>query len=286
MKVCTTIAEIQHELANFDKERIALVPTMGCLHEGHMSLIEKGKRLADIVVVSIYINPLQFGVNEDLDTYPRPFADDVKACQDAGVNFIFHPKNLYPEHGIQVGLQVHDLSQRLCGANRKGHFDGVVTVVNILFNIIRPHLAIFGEKDFQQLSIIQRMASDLHMQVEVVGANIIRENDGLAKSSRNRYLSNDERQQAKEIHVALRLIQNNANQDSNINNLLALGQAYLKQHNIAAEYLTICDEISLEPITNMQANTLARIFIAAKIGTTRLIDNLPLTNNNEEQPCV
>ena len=286
MKVCTTIAEIQHELASFDKERIALVPTMGCLHEGHVSLIEKAKRLADVVVVSIYVNPLQFGAHEDLDTYPRPFAGDVQACQDAGVDFIFHPENLYPEHGIQVSLQVNDLSQKLCGVSRKGHFDGVVTVVNILFNIIRPHLAIFGEKDFQQLSIIQRMVADLHMQVEVVGADIVRDDDGLAKSSRNRYLSDDERQQAKEIYAALRLMQSQADKHSNINDLLTLGREHLKQHHFEIEYLEICDEISLEPITHTQAGAPARIFVAAKIGTTRLIDNLALTNNNEEQPCV
>ncbi len=281
MKVCGTATEIQHELASLDKERIALVPTMGCLHEGHISLIEKAKRLADVVVVSIYVNPLQFGKNEDLSIYPRPFADDIKTCQNAGVDFVFHPESLYPDHGIQVGLQVHGLSQKLCGISRKGHFDGVVTVVNILFNIIRPHLAVFGEKDFQQLRIIQRMVADLHMQVEVVGANIVRDDDGLAKSSRNRYLSDDERQQAKEIYAALQLMKRQANQCSSIQEFLALGYKHLHQHRIEVEYLEICDEVTLEPITNIRIFSTARIFIAAKVGSTRLIDNLSLSNHEE-----
>ncbi len=192
MKVISDIAQLQHHLASFDKEQIALVPTMGCLHEGHISLIQKAKRLADIVVVSIYVNPLQFGANEDLDNYPKPLEQDLSACEAEGVDFVFTPEQLYPEGSIQVGLHVNDLSQNLCGVSRPSHFDGVVTVVNILFNIVRPHLAIFGEKDFQQLTIIQRMVSDLYMGIEVIGAETVRETDGLAKSSRNRYLNDDE----------------------------------------------------------------------------------------------
>ncbi len=287
MKVITSIAELQHELGSFDKEQIALVPTMGCLHEGHVSLMRKAKRLADIVVVSIYVNPLQFGEHEDLNTYPRPFDDDVQLCQDEGVNFIFHPQNLYPHGTPQVTLHVDDLSQHLCGASRQGHFDGMLTVVNILFNIVRPHLAVFGEKDFQQLSIIQRMVSDLHMPIEIIGADIVREHDGLAKSSRNRYLNDVERQQAKEIVAALHIMQNAAEQDCDIQSVLSAGRTYLAQHKINLDYLEICDEKNLQPITALSDNVTARIFVAAFIGTTRLIDNKPLfAKATEETPCV
>ncbi|MDX8384017.1 MAG: pantoate--beta-alanine ligase, partial [Ghiorsea sp.] len=168
MKIITLADEMQHELANFRQEQIALVPTMGCLHEGHLSLIRQAKRLADVVVVSIYVNPLQFSQGEDLHAYPQPFADDAALCEAEGVDFIFHPQNLYPDSGMQVSLCVHDLSTKLCGAARQGHFDGVVTVVNMLFNLIQPNIAIFGEKDYQQLSIIRRMVSDLYMPIAII----------------------------------------------------------------------------------------------------------------------
>lgn len=287
MKIISSITELQHELGSFDKEQIALVPTMGCLHEGHVSLIEKAKRLADIVVVSIYVNPLQFGKHEDLDTYPRPFEDDAEACKQAGVDFIFHPENLYANGSPQVTLKVDDLSQHLCGASRQGHFDGMLTVVNILFNIVRPHLAVFGEKDFQQLSIIQRMVADLHMPIEIIGADIVREHDGLAKSSRNRYLNDVERQQAKEIAAALHIMQDAAEQGCDIQGVLSAGKEHLAQQKINLDYLEICDEQILQPITALSDKVTAHIFIAAFIGATRLIDNKPLfAKTTEETPCV
>jgi len=285
MKVVSSIAELQHLLGSFDKEQIALVPTMGCLHEGHVSLIEKAKRLADVVVVSIYVNPLQFSKGEDLDVYPRPFEQDINTCKDAGADIVFHPDNLYPEQGIQVGLHVNALSHRLCGASRPGHFDGVVTVVNILFNIIRPHLAIFGEKDFQQLSIIRRMVSDLHMSVEVIGAPTIRELDGLAKSSRNKYLSDDEKLQAAEISTMLHLMQAQAKSGGTLQCILETGHQHLEKFDIQVEYLEICDEASLEPLLTISPNQAARILIAARVGATRLIDNMPLWVSNEERSC-
>jgi len=195
MRVAHTAAEIrrQHKPLR-EKQSIALVPTMGCLHEGHMSLIKKAQSEADIVVVSIYVNPLQFGVNEDLDRYPRTFDDDARLCAEAGVDFIFHPSTLYPRSGPKVTLKASKLSDCLCGASRPGHFDGVVTVVNILFNIVAPDIAIFGEKDWQQLAIIRRMVKDLQMPIEIVGCATVRETDGLAKSSRNRYLTDSERE--------------------------------------------------------------------------------------------
>jgi len=289
MKIITSIADMQHALGAFNHEQVALVPTMGCLHEGHLSLIRQAKRLADIVVVSIYVNPLQFGKHEDLDTYPKPFAEDAKLCQQHGVDFIFHPSNLYPEHGIQVALHVADLSHRLCGASRSGHFDGVVTVVNILFNIIQPNIAVFGEKDFQQLAIIRRMVSDLHMPIAIIEGETVREADGLAKSSRNRYLNKTQRQQAAFIIQALRLMQQEALHDNNTNTILKKGLDFLKSHAISAEYLQICAENSLKPLNTLAYDTASRIFIAAPIGSARLIDNIPILSNatpEEDSPCA
>ena len=190
-------AELRRELEPAPRgRRVALVPTMGCLHAGHMSLIRLAKELADLVVVSIYVNPLQFGPGEDLATYPRPFEADAGQCREAGVDLLFHPQDLYPHGEPEVSLRVRGLSDVLCGASRPGHFDGVATVVNILFNIVCPDVAVFGEKDWQQLAIIRRMAQDLAMPVSIIGAPILREADGLAMSSRNRYLRGDERRQA------------------------------------------------------------------------------------------
>jgi len=285
MKVVHSIHELQHLLGSFDKEQIALVPTMGCLHEGHVSLIEKAKRLADVVVVSIYVNPLQFAQGEDLDVYPRPYQQDINTCNAAGVDIVFHPDNLYPERGIQVGLHVNELSKRLCGASRLGHFDGVVTVVNILFNIVRPHLAVFGEKDFQQLTILRRMVSDLHMCVEVVGSSTVRENNGLAKSSRNQYLSATEKLQAAQISTALGFMQAQALNGETLEKIFQTGREHLAKFQIEVEYLEICDESTLEPLPNVKTDQSGRILIAAHIGSTRLIDNMPLWVTNEDKLC-
>jgi len=284
MNIATTAEQLRHMLASSRSERIALVPTMGCLHEGHLSLIRKAKRLADIVVVSIYVNPLQFGANEDLDCYPRPWHDDVALCEKEGVDFIFHPHNLYPDDGSKVTLSVTALDAVLCGASRQGHFNGVATVVNILFNIVQPHLAIFGEKDWQQLAIIHRMTNDLHLPVEIIGSAIIREDDGLAMSSRNRYLSEQQRQQATHISAALRLMQELAAKNTSLELIHQQAMTYLNQHNIQPEYLDIRDENNLESIQHLEPHSgqhQARIFIAARLGETRLIDNMPLFLNLE-----
>ncbi len=288
MKIITSAPELQQQLGNFQKERIALVATMGCLHEGHISLIRKAKRLADIVVVSIYVNPLQFGVGEDFEQYPKPFSQDAEICKQEGVDFLFHPHNLYPEHGMQVSLTVGALSQHLCGQSRAGHFDGVATVVNILFNIVQPHIAIFGEKDFQQLTIIRRMVADLHMPIEIVASETKREKDGLAKSSRNRYLSTNERQQAVALIATMRLIQDAAIEGLDLQSTLNLGLAHLQQQNIHLDYLTLCHEHTLLPATSLETNEPLRIFIAAYIGSTRLIDNMPidLDASPKEKLCV
>jgi len=276
MNIVSTAAELRHALApSRGSERIAFVPTMGCLHEGHLSLIRKAKKLADVVVVSIYVNPMQFGPNEDFDAYPRTFEADSVLCEQEGVNLIFHPQNLYPADGIKVQLTVDELDHCLCGASRPGHFDGVVTVVNMLFNIVQPDIAIFGEKDWQQLAIISRMAADLHMPVEIVGAATLREKDGLAMSSRNRYLNDEERAVAPELHRALLAMKLRHEQgESDIDRLIEFGLNDLKCYDIEPEYLEIRDAATLKAVGSV--NTPCRIFIAAKIGNARLIDNIAL----------
>lgn len=277
MKIVTTGGDLRHELAGFrDRERIAFVPTMGCLHEGHLSLIRKAHRIADVVVVSIYVNPLQFGAGEDLDAYPRPFEADAALCKAEGVHVLFHPHTLYPADGPKVTLHVTQLDQVLCGAHRPGHFNGMATVVNILLNIVQPHIAIFGEKDWQQLAIIRRMIADLHLPVEIIGAPIIREASGLAMSSRNRYLSENEQQQAAHINRALRQMQQMyADGEADFDRLIEDARAYLTTQKIETEYLEIRNANTLKA-TGREEDAPNRIFIAAKIGKARLIDNMPL----------
>ncbi|MDT8376231.1 MAG: pantoate--beta-alanine ligase [Mariprofundaceae bacterium] len=282
MNIVTTATELQRILAPVrSHDRIAFVPTMGCLHEGHLSLIRKARRLADIVVVSIYVNPMQFGPDEDFDAYPRTFEQDCRLCEQEGVTVIFHPENLYPADGIRVSLQVHELGDCLCGAARPGHFDGVVTVVNMLFNIVRPDIAIFGEKDYQQFTIISRMGSDLQMNVEIIGGSTLREPDGLAMSSRNRYLSEDDRSRAPRLHETLQSMQALFEQgETGSDKLIALGKTKLADAGIRPEYLEIRDAQNLKPVRYV-GDTPARIFIAAKIGNARLIDNIALERVTE-----
>jgi len=276
---------LRQYLAGVKQKRIALVPTMGCLHEGHISLIRKAKSLADIVVVSIYVNPLQFGANEDLDNYPRVFKDDAAICKAEGVDCVFHPHDLYPEDGAKITLKVHALDNMLCGASRNGHFDGVVTVVSILFNLVQPNITVFGEKDWQQLAIIRRMVSDLHMPIEVIGSEIVRETDGLAMSSRNRYLSPAERQKSLLLSKTMILMKSNIKIGEKALKIIDIGIGNLKKYQIFPEYLEIRHELTLKPENTLTPQS--RIFIAAKIGNTRLIDNAPLFSQamtNEETP--
>lgn len=277
MRVAHSTAEMRRQLKTLRNNRsIAFVPTMGCLHDGHMSLIKEAKELADIVVVSIYVNPLQFGPNEDLEKYPRPFERDAQMCEEAGVDFIFQPTSLYPKSGPKITLKANKLSDCLCGAARPGHFDGVVTVVNILFNIVRPDFAIFGEKDWQQLAIIRRMVTDLQMPIEIIGAQIVRETDGLAMSSRNRYLSKSDQQQALALSQALITMQKLATQgESNVEALKTAAQEILDAANITTQYLDVRNATSLKSKRKLN-NQSNRAFIAAPIGSARLIDNMPL----------
>ncbi len=280
MKLITDIAALRQYLAEVRQDTVALVPTMGCLHEGHLSLIRKAKRLADVVVVSIYVNPLQFGVGEDFERYPRTMKQDEDLCAHEGVDVIFAPHNLYAADGAKVTLKVDDLDCILCGAARPGHFDGVVTVVAMLFHIVQPDIAIFGEKDWQQLTILRRMVADLHMPVRMVAGELVREDDGLAMSSRNRYLSDAERQKALSLSQALRAMQERAEVQASRSDLICLGMGMLHEAGLVVDYLDILDEQTLQDSGDVPSAQ-ARIFVAAKLGQTRLIDNMPLFEQSE-----
>lgn len=262
------------------RNRVALVPTMGCLHEGHASLIRAARQLADSVVVSIYVNPLQFGPNEDFGRYPRSFEADVELCSAEGADIVFHPASLYPEDGPKISLKVSELGDVLCGASRPGHFDGVATVVSILFNAVRPDVAVFGEKDWQQLSIIRRMASDQHMPVEIVGVPTVRESGGLAMSSRNRYLDRNEMLSGRALHAALQSMRLHAmTGESQARVLLDVGHRVLDSAGITPEYLEIRHADSLQSLQDLGESP-ARAFVAARIGAARLIDNLSLNTES------
>lgn len=264
------------------RKTIALVPTMGCLHAGHAQLIRQARKMADIVVVSIYVNSLQFGPNEDFERYPRSFEADAELCAAEGADIIFHPDNLYPEDGPMVTLTVRGLGDVLCGASRPGHFDGVVSVVSILFNAVQPDIAVFGEKDWQQLSIIRRMVHDQHMPVQVIGVETIREVNGLAMSSRNRYLDDAELEQGLALSAALnsmQLLTADGERDTAV--LIAVGRAVLQEAGIEPEYLEIRQADSLKKLSIL-GEVPARAFIAARIGPARLIDNLPLESTPEK----
>jgi len=276
MIIATTTKQIREQLQAARHQSIAIVPTMGCLHAGHISLIRKAKKCADVVVVSIYVNPLQFGENEDFSDYPRVFENDAEICSHEGVDFIFHPHNLYPDDGSNITLKVHHMNTMLCGISRPSHFDGVVTVVNMLFNIIQPNSAIFGQKDWQQLAIIRRMVSDLHMPIDIIGCDIVREADGLAMSSRNRYLSAKERQKAVILSQTMEMMKKHTFHKEKTAKIIDIGKDNLKKHSISQEYLEIRNELTLKPEPMITPHS--RIFLAAKIGNTRLIDNTSLKN--------
>jgi pantoate--beta-alanine ligase len=265
--------------ARADGRRVGLVPTMGALHEGHASLLRlaRGQVVDGPVVASIFVNPLQFGAGEDLDRYPRTFETDLKICEREGVDVVFAPavEEVYPGGEPLVTVEPGPLGTVLEGAVRPGHFRGVLTVVAKLFGLVRPDVAVFGEKDYQQLVLIRRMVADLCLGVEVVGAETQRESDGLALSSRNRYLSEAQRHDALALSRALRAAQRAA--AYGVEPALEAARAELSRTpDLAVDYLTVTAP-DLGPLgTELGAATEARILVAARVGTTRLIDNLPL----------
>lgn len=253
--------------------KVALVPTMGALHEGHLELIRRARRLpGTVVVVSIFVNPLQFGANEDIDRYPRPLAADLDKLRAEGVELAFTPgvEDMYPEPP-QITVRPGPLGDELEGAVREGHFAGVLTVVAKLFNIVRPDLAFFGEKDYQQLQLIRRMVRELHFDVRVVGVPTIREADGLALSSRNVYLSSEQREAAVALSAAL-AAGRHAGFDGAEAALKAAGEVLAGQDGVDVFYL----ELRAPDLGPAPAAGDARLLVAAKVGDTRLIDNAPV----------
>lgn len=253
---------------------VALVPTMGALHDGHLQLMKHARPLADRLVASIFVNPTQFAPGEDLDAYPRTFDEDVERCAEAGVDVVFAPTVdvMYPD-GLDAGVSVDPgpLGQILEGAARPTHFRGVLTVVAKLFGLVRPDVAVFGEKDYQQLTLIRLMARELCLGVEIVGCPTVREADGLAMSSRNRYLDADERRLAGAISAALRA--GAAAGREGVDAVLAAARAVLDEHGIVPDYLVLTDPDLGDPVPGQEA----RLLVAARVGTPRLLDNIPVT---------
>ncbi|MBA2699498.1 MAG: pantoate--beta-alanine ligase [Nocardioidaceae bacterium] len=253
--------------------RTALVPTMGALHAGHAALLDQARDRGDLLVASIFVNPLQFGAGEDLDRYPRTFDDDLQLCAANGVDMVFAPTvdTMYPGGRPQVTVQPGPLAETLDGTSRPGHFGGVLTVVAKLFGLVRPDVAVFGHKDYQQLVLIRRMVTDLCMPVDVVGVETVREADGLALSSRNAYLSAEERRAALALSRALRA--GSAAGPAGVDGVLGAARDVLAgEPSLAVDYLALRGVDLDEP----PASGEARLLVAATAGTTRLIDNLPV----------
>ncbi len=276
MKVVTTPADMQchSEAIRRAGKRIAFIPTMGFLHEGHLSLMREGRGRADVVVASIFVNPTQFGPNEDFGRYPRAFERDCELMREVPVELVFapQPEAMYGE-GAQTWVEATEVTQGLCGAHRPGHFRGVTTVVAKLFNIVKPHYAMFGEKDFQQLRAIQRMVKDLNFDLEIVPMPTVREADGLAMSSRNAYLSADERRRALSLSAALEAARSEfAAGARDPRALVRAACAVLSATpGLRIEYIEAVDSESLRRIERIERPVV--VAIAAHVGKTRLIDN-------------
>jgi pantoate--beta-alanine ligase len=280
MRIIEKAGEMQQqaEIWRQKGKRIVFVPTMGYLHQGHLELLRHARGVGDIVVLSIFVNPVQFGPAEDLERYPRDLERDKKLAEGAGVDVIFAPKaeDMYPA-GYQTYLKVSNITQFLCGQSRPGHFCGVATVVAKLFNIVKPHAAVFGEKDFQQLVVIRRMACDLNMDVEIIGHPIVREADGLAMSSRNVYLSSEQRRDAlrlsKSLHEAQALVAQGEDRGEAI--IHRVREILEKDRGVRIDYVQLREPENLNEVIHVKAPTL--LAIAAYVGVTRLIDNCILS---------
>ena len=276
MDVITSVHQMKDysARARTANKKIAFVPTMGFLHEGHLSLMREGKKRGDILIVSIFVNPTQFGPSEDFERYPRDFGRDSRLAESVGVDVLFAPeaREMYPpDH--QSFIRVTKVTRGLCGKSRPTHFQGVATVVAMLFHIVMPHIAIFGEKDFQQWVTIHQMVRDLHMDTEVVGMPIIREVDGLAMSSRNTYLTPDERKAALSLHRSLERAREGISKGELRAGLLIEKAREVLQSEplVRLDYVEVCDAQTLEPVERIEGDTV--IALAAYIGKVRLIDN-------------
>ena len=253
---------------------IAFVPTMGYFHQGHLSLISEGKKQGDVLVVSLFVNPIQFGPKEDLAAYPRDLQRDASLAEKQGTDVLFVPeeKEMYPE-GYQTYVEVTQLTKYLCGVSRPGHFKGVTTVVAKLFNIIRPHIAIFGLKDYQQYIVIKRMVMDLNYPIKIIGCPIIREPDGLAMSSRNVYLTSKQRTSALSLYKSLNIAQEMVNKgEKKAKTIIEAVTTFIqKRPYTKIDYVKLCDPETLEELEEIRGNAL--LALAVKVGKARLIDN-------------
>ena len=274
MKVTTTVLETRQLVRQWKKEgkSIGLVPTMGFLHEGHASLIARARKENDIVVVSDFVNPTQFGPNEDLEAYPRDFERDSALCESLGADLIFHPEPEEMYHDPCAFVSIDTLSETLCGKTRPIHFKGVCTLVSKLFHIAAPDRAYFGQKDAQQLAIIKKMVLDLNFDVEVVGCPIVREEDGLAKSSRNTYLSAEERRAALCLSKAVKKGQELIQAGCSAEDVLAPMRAIIEAEPLSKiDYVSMVDALTMQPVEKVEKDVL--VAMAVYIGKTRLIDN-------------
>lgn len=276
MEILKTSKQMQNWSKNKKRQgrTICFVPTMGYLHQGHTSLLDKGKPLCDELVLSIFVNPTQFGPNEDLSSYPSDIENDLKLAEKAGVTAVFMPDkaSMYPEN-FQTSVSLEHLPKHLCGKFRPVHFGGVATVVTKLFNIVMPDIAIFGQKDYQQLQVIRQMTIDLDFDIEILAGEIVREADGLAMSSRNAYLTEPQRASAVCLNQSLKMatdqIANGLTDTGELKNNLKKYIHSFDETNV--EYIDFCDPTTLEEIDTIKGPTL--LAIAVKVGTTRLIDN-------------
>lgn len=274
MKIATTVLETRNAVKNWRKEgyTVGLVPTMGFLHEGHASLIKKCREQNDKVVVSVFVNPTQFGPNEDLEAYPRDLEKDKALCESLGADLIFNPEPSEMYQNPKTYMNIEGLSDNLCGKSRPIHFKGVCTVVSKLFNIVAPDRAYFGQKDAQQLAIIKKMVQDMNFDVEVVGCPIVREEDGLAKSSRNTYLSDEERKAAlclsKSVKKGMKIIKEGISAKEVLDEM----KKVINQEPLAKiDYVSMVDSLTMEDVETVDRDVL--VAMAVYIGKTRLIDN-------------
>ncbi|MCP4666296.1 MAG: pantoate--beta-alanine ligase [Deltaproteobacteria bacterium] len=279
MEVIETVGKMQRasEALRQAGRKIALVPTMGFFHEGHLELMRVAGKHSDTVIISIFVNPTQFGPAEDFDQYPKDTEGDLMKAREAGVDIVFMPasEDMYPK-GYQTSVHVEKVTNRLCGLSRPGHFEGVATVVAKLFHITKPHLAVFGQKDYQQLTVISRMVMDLHMDIQILGVPTVREPDGLAMSSRNSYLNVEERQSAlclkKSLDLAGHLFKKGERSSEAFQHAV---EDMIQDHPFThIDYISLCDPVTLEETETLGEETL--VALAVRVGKTRLIDNCVL----------
>lgn len=284
MQVIRSIDHMQRtaEALRLEGKTLALVPTMGFLHEGHLELMRVGKAHADQLTISIFVNPAQFGPNEDFDEYPRDTEGDIKKAEKVGVDIVFIPSadEMYAP-GSQTSVLVHHVTQHLCGLSRPTFFEGVTTVVCKLFNIMKPHIAIFGQKDYQQLTVISRMVMDLNMDIQIIGVPTVRDPDGLAISSRNAYLSPEERKSALSLKKSLDLADRMfASGERNPAVIRKAVQDFIGDHPYTRiDYVTLCNPVTMEDIETLEKENL--LALAVWVGKTRLIDNRLLREHKE-----